>query len=186
MIKVFKNQKDIYAKAYKNCEIIGVLRPHRNFWYNAYVQENFIEGFDIIYVAVTPDGYIAFPKEMPSIWQIMIEEKAIEYANNHFAYMDSSYKNFPMISVTYKNFDFGAGAVQSYEIRQKICDILQTNGYYILITSEDQLMCIPTDVKGMEKEKLKEFVIALANKADKIITHDVYQYNKQSIHIDKV
>lgn len=180
VIKVFKNEKDIYAKAYENCDVIGVLRPHRNFWNNAYVQENYIEGFDIIYVAVTSKGCIAFPKEMPEIWQIMIEEKAREYANNHFTHMDISYKNFPVITITYDNFNFGAGVIQSYDVRHKICDILQANGFYMLIINEDQIICIPTEIKEIKKEVIKEFVIALVNKTDKIITHNIYQYDKET------
>lgn len=186
MIKVFKNEKDIYAKAYKNCDIIGVLRPHRDFWNNAYVEENLIEGFDIIYSAVTSNGYVGFPKDMPDIWKIMVEDKASDYANAHFKYVDISYNNFPMISITYDNFDFGAGAIQSYEIRHKICEILQNDSYYILITNEDQLMCIPTEIKGIEKEKLKEFVVTLAHKTKQTITENVYQYDKQTDQINKV
>lgn len=185
MIKVFENKKEIYSNAYKNCDIIGILRPHRDFWWGAYVRENFIEGFDIIYVAHTLKGYIAFPKEMPEIWQIMIEEKANEYANNHFAYLTMTTKGLPACHVTYNNYSFGAGAIQSFVVRERISNILQSDDFYILILNEDHLTCIPATVQGTNKNEIAKFINALVNKtADEMLVPKAYYYNKAKDKIE--
>ena len=63
MIKVFENKKEIYSNAYKNCDIIGALRPHRNFWWGAYVRENLLKDLILYMLHTLQKGILPFQKK---------------------------------------------------------------------------------------------------------------------------